>query len=167
MWMHWSRSKDTSIALPRYVRRTSDPRRGTLLWKEPRERLGHRLRERGVGRLVDAVLCEETECRTERGTLGLVAHVAVHRFPRHERAPRLSETEETTSVSLPIRSDVGLLDRRERRLLRRVIGLEAALLVTIPAPCRALDAGPVEDAQVRRETLEVLGPWMLCRSEMV
>jgi hypothetical protein len=91
----------------------------------------------------------------------------VHRFPRDERALRFRETEEATLVVQPIGPEVRRLDRRQRRLLRRVIRIEAALLVPVPAPRRALDARPVEDAQVRRETLEVLGTRVLCRNEMV
>jgi hypothetical protein len=113
------------------------------------------------------VLREEAERGTECGALGLVAHVAVARLPRHKRALRLGETEETTPVLLPLGSEVCLLDRRESGFLRRVIRSEPALLVAVPAPGGALDAGPVEDTQVRCETLEVLRTWVLCRDPML
>ncbi len=149
------------------MRRTLDPGRGTLLREEPGERFGHRLRQGGVRRFADPVLREDAQGRAECGTLGLVAHLAMRGLPRDERALRLGEPEDAAPVLIPRRPEVIALDRRERGLLSLVVRIEAALLVPVPAPRGALDAGLVEDTQIRRETLEVLGTWMCGRASMV
>jgi len=149
------------------VRRTLDPLRGRLLRQKPGQRFGHRLDQRGVRRVIHTVLREDAQSRPERGALGLVPHLAVRRLPRDERLGRFGEAEDATAELVPCPAQVLALDRGERRLLGLVVRIEPALLVTVPAPCGALDAGAVEDAQVRCEPLEVLGTWMLCRREMV
>jgi hypothetical protein len=91
----------------------------------------------------------------------------VRRLPGDERLVRFGEAEDATAEGVPLVTEVLVLDRGERRLLGLVVRIEPALLVSVPAPRGALDAGAVEDAQVRCEPLEVLGTRMLCREEMV
>jgi hypothetical protein len=126
-----------------------------LLGQEPRERFGHRLHQRGIVIGADVVACEQAEARSERGALRLVAALAVHALPRDERVLRLGQAEEAPVVRLPLVTELGALDRRERGFLGAVVGIEATRFVPVPAPRRALDARAVEDAEIGRETLEV------------
>jgi len=69
----------------------------------------------------------------------------VRRLPRDERLVRFGEAEDATAELVPCAAQVLALDRRERSLLGPVVRIEPALLVAVPAPCGALDAGAVED----------------------
>src|SRR5258706_1762819 len=129
-----SRSRGTCVAW-------LHARRGLVVRQEPRERFGHRLDERDVILRADEVLCEEPERSTERGPLGLVSLVAVHRLPRDEGALRLGQPEEAPAELLPRRPEVGLLDRGERGLLVAVVRLAAPRTVLVPAPRRAGHSG--------------------------
>lgn len=122
--------------------------RGFAVGQEPGQRFGHRLDERDVIVRRDQVLGKEPERAAERRALGLVSRVAVHGLPRHERALRLGEPEEALAIQVPLGAELGLLDRRKRGLLGAVIGVEAARLVPVPAPCGAVDGGPVGYAEI-------------------
>jgi len=113
------------------------------------------------------VLREEAEPGTERGTLRLVSKLAVRCLPGDERTRCLGEAEHTTAEVIPVRAEILTLDRRERGLLGLVVRTQATLLVAVPSPRSALDAGPVEDAKIRGETLELVRTWVLRRISML
>ena len=104
---------------------------------------------------------KEPEGGPERGVLGLVSELTVPRLPVDEGTRRLSQPEELLTELIPANTEILFLDLRERGALGMVIRVEAARLVPVPAPGRALDTVDVEHAKVVRKPVEHTAAWTL------
>ena len=99
---------------------------------------------------------EEPEGRAKSRTFGFVSELTVLRLPVDQRAGGLGQAEQRATELIPARTEIVLLDLRERRALGRVIRIEAAALMPIPAPRRTLDPVRVEYAKIGGEAIELL-----------
>ena len=100
------------------------------------------------------VFREQAECCAERRAFGLVSQLTVLRFPAHERDRALREAEEPTAELLPTRTEVVLLDLRQRRALGGVVCVEAPTFMPVPTPRGALDTIRIEHAKIGGEAIE-------------
>ena len=98
---------------------------------------------------------EEPERGPESGALGFVPNLAVAGLPVDQRARGLSEPEELSTELFPSRAEVLFFDLGECGALRVVVRIQAARLVLIPAPRRALDPVDVEHAKIVGEPIEL------------
>src|SRR5947207_14295089 len=134
---------------------------GRPVWQQPRQSLGHRLDEAGVLLAGEVLPRKEPEGGPERGVLGLVSELTVPRLPVDEGTRRLSQPEELLTELIPANTEILFLDLRERGALGVVIRVEAARLVPVPAPGRALDTVDVEHAKVVRKPVWLAAAWTL------
>src|SRR5204863_2579009 len=98
--------------------------------------------------------CEEPEGGPERGVLGFVSELAMARLPVDQSARGLREPEEHSTELIPANAELLFLDLGERGALGLVIRVQAARLVPIPTPRRALDPVDVERSNIVGQTNE-------------
>src|SRR2546423_15150400 len=104
--------------------------------------------------VAEPVTGQDPKGGAEQGALGLVTDVAVLDLPRNQRGAAFGQIQDPLLGVIPWLGAVGLLEHAERGSLGVAKTLHGGrILVPVPTPGRALDAGGRQDAGRRPQAL--------------